>query len=69
MYDQITIMGCIKHERITINMLYFLKKYCHIPLLPPHNSEGCSQPKDLLAWANKFLGTNTNTTNTFSLIL
>ena len=36
-YDLITITGCRKHELGTINMLYSLKKVCHITPLPPHN--------------------------------
>ena len=47
-YVWITIMGYIKHERITINMLYSLKKFfCPIPPLPPHNGQGRSQLIDL----------------------
>ena len=33
----IDIMGYSKHELSTINMLYSLKKFCHITPLPPHN--------------------------------
>ena len=35
-YYWISIKGFSKHERSTINMLYSLKKNCHLTLLPPY---------------------------------